>query len=179
MFTGVDWLDRVFQLIDVRSFSNVWYWMALAVVWSSASHFVLGVPFDMVQRASRRGGQAERDFEDMVRISVNRMGHLDEAGGARLLAVASFLLTTLGVLGFYYRVEFAQAVFLIVTPLSLVGFITLREARRLARHPLTGEPLRRRLMRTRQLIQVLGMFAILTATMWGMYQNLVFNPLAR
>ncbi len=46
------------------SFSNLWYWIALAVMWSSTSHWVLGVPYDMIQRARREGGQAEADLED-------------------------------------------------------------------------------------------------------------------
>ncbi len=55
----------------MRSFSNLWYWIALAVTWSTASHWVLGVPFDMVLRARRHGGDAERDLEDMVRVNVS------------------------------------------------------------------------------------------------------------
>jgi hypothetical protein len=47
----------VFEVIDMRSFSNLWYWIALAVLWSSTSHWVLGVPFDMIQRARRRAGR--------------------------------------------------------------------------------------------------------------------------
>ena len=43
-------------------------WIVLAVAWSSASHWVLGVPFDMVMRARRQGGQAAADLEDLARI---------------------------------------------------------------------------------------------------------------
>lgn len=172
MISGIDWLERIFELIDMRSFSNLWYWMALAVVWSSASHFVLGVPFDMLVRARRRGGQAERDFEDLVRINVNRIGFIDGSAGALLLGLGSFFLTILATLGFYYRIEFAQAVFLIAAPMAVVGVLTLREARRLARDPLTGEDLRRRLMRTRLWIQLIGMLAIFVTSLWGMYQNM-------
>ena len=53
---ALDWYQSIFELIDMRSFSNLWYWIALAVMWSTASHWVLGVPWDMVIRApaSRR-----------------------------------------------------------------------------------------------------------------------------
>jgi hypothetical protein len=30
-------LDTVFELIGVRSFSNIWFWLVLAMVWSGAS----------------------------------------------------------------------------------------------------------------------------------------------
>ncbi len=32
----MDWYATVFELIDMRSFSNLWYWIALAVVWYAA-----------------------------------------------------------------------------------------------------------------------------------------------
>lgn len=69
----MDWHLKVFEVIDMRSFSNLWFWIALAVMWSSASHWVLGVPFDMVGRAAKNGGQAESDLEDLVRINANRL----------------------------------------------------------------------------------------------------------
>ena len=67
------WHETIFELIDMRSFSNLWYWIALAIMWSTLSHRVLGVPFDMVQRARKYGGQSAQDLDDMVRINVNRL----------------------------------------------------------------------------------------------------------
>ena len=69
----MDWLQIIFEVIDMRSFSNLWYWIALAVVWSTTSHWVLGVPYDMILRARRKGGQAMTDLEDIVRVNVNRL----------------------------------------------------------------------------------------------------------
>ncbi len=66
--------QTVFEVIDMRSFSNLWYWIALAVLWSTASHFVLGVPFDLAQKAQKLGGERMQDLEDLVRINVNRLG---------------------------------------------------------------------------------------------------------
>ena len=71
----------IFEVIDMRSFSNLWFWIALAVVWSSASHWVLGVPFDMVHRARRHGGQAQIDLDDLARINANRLLHMLEDAG--------------------------------------------------------------------------------------------------
>ena len=47
--------DSLFSTIDLRSFSNLWFWLMLAVAWSNVTHYVMGVPFDMVQRAKRKG----------------------------------------------------------------------------------------------------------------------------
>ncbi|MBC7140786.1 MAG: component of SufBCD complex, partial [Rhodobacteraceae bacterium] len=114
----MDWTKLIFDLIDLRSFSNLWYWIALAVTWSSASHWVLGIPYDMVLRARRLGGQAEADLEDMARINIGRILYIEREAGVILLAMLSFALTSLALLGFFYKVEFCQAVFLIALPLS-------------------------------------------------------------
>lgn len=167
----VDWYQSVFELIDLRSFSNLWFWIVLAVMWSSASHWILGVPYDMVQRARREGGDAMRDLEDIVRVNINRMLYISRVSGLWLLAVAFFFLTSLFLLGFYYRVEFAQAVFLLIFPMTLVGVLSLSTARLLVEKQSIGEDLCKRLIRHRLYVQFIGMFSVMITSMWGMYQN--------
>ncbi|SER44489.1 hypothetical protein SAMN04490244_10169 [Tranquillimonas rosea] len=172
----MNWLDTAFTLIDMRSFSNLWYWIGLAMVWSTTSHWVLGVPFDMVARARRYGGQAEADLEDMVRINVNRLLFIGRVSGLWLVALGAMGLTALVILGFWYQLEFAQAVFLIVFPLSFVGGLSFSTARLIVAQGLSGEALRRRLLRHRQTTQVIGMISIFFTAMWGMYQNMNLGP---
>ncbi len=124
----MDLVQLIVELIDLRSFSNLWYWIALGVIWSSASHWVLGVPHDMIQRARREGGAALDDLETLIRINVSRMLYISRASGAFLLAFLCFLLTTLGLLAFYYDVEFAQAVLFMFVPLAILGGLSLRSA---------------------------------------------------
>jgi len=173
----LNWYDTVFELIDMRSFSNLWFWIALAVVWSTASHWVLGVPFDMVQRAARNGGQSEHDLEVLVRINVNRILFIGRVSGLWLLAIACAVLTALGMLGFFYWIEFAQAVFLLGFPLSLVGGLSFLTANRIDTDDLTGEALRARLRRHRLYTQMIGVLAIFTTAMWGMWQNMTLGAL--
>ena len=173
----MDWYEAVFEVIDMRSFSNLWYWIGLAVLWSTASHWVIGVPYDMVLRARRKGGQALRDLEDLVRINVNRLGYIAQVAGVWLIGAVSALLGALVVLGFWYRVEFAQAVFLLAFPMSLVGVLSLATARRIATENPQGEALFRRLRRHRLWTQLIGMLAVFVTAMWGMYQNLAVGPL--
>lgn len=99
----MDWYSTVFELIDMRSFSNLWFWIALAVMWSTTSHWVLGVPWDMVLRAQREGGQYEEDLLDIVRINTNRLLHIGTVSGLWLLGFACFFLTMLGLLVFSLR----------------------------------------------------------------------------
>lgn len=161
----------------MRSFSNLWFWIALAVVWSSASHWVLGVPFDMVQRARRVGGQAETDLEDIARVNVNRLLYIARVSGLWLLGLVCFLLSALAMLGFFYGIEFAQAVFLLGFPMSLVGLLNISTARLIESEGASGELLRKRLTRCRLYTQMIGMVSIFVTALWGMYQNLSIGVL--
>lgn len=173
----MNWYETVFELIDMRSFSNLWFWIALAVLWSSVSHWVLGVPYDMVQRASRQGGQAEQDLEDLVRINVNRILGLMRMTGLWMIGLTSAVLTGLGLLGFVYRIEFAQAVFLLCFPLAIVGGVTVATAQKIQVNGLNGDHLRRALRFQRLYTQLIGVIAIFTTALWGMYQNMTFGAL--
>ncbi|MEP2530506.1 component of SufBCD complex [Shimia sp.] len=173
----MNWHQTVFELIDMRSFSNLWFWIALAVFWSSASHWVLGVPWDMVLRAKRVGEQAEIDLQDIVRVNTNRILYIAQVSGLWLLALACFLLTGLAVMGFIYGLEFAQAVFLLMFPMSIVGFMSIFAARRIQIEEATGDLLRKRLGRHRFWTQCVGMISIFVTSLWGMYQNFQISPL--
>lgn len=169
----MDWYQNVFELIDLRSFSNLWFWIMLAVLWSSTSHWVLGVPWDMALRARRgKDAQSLSDFEDLVRINVNRILYIARESGLLLAGFVCFLLTVLLLTGFIYQNEFAQAVFLLGFPMSLVGLLSIATARRIRHRSLSGDALHKCLYRHRLLVQVLGMVSIFVTAMWGMFQNM-------
>lgn len=168
--------QTIFEVIDMRSFSNLWYWIALAVIWSTASHFVLGVPFDLVLRAKRNGGQVAQDVADLVRINTNRILYIAQVSGLWLIGFGCAFLTVLGLLGFVYDIEFAQALFLLAFPMSIVGVISVSTSALISGAQLEGEALYRQLRRHRLYTQIVGMCSILITAMWGMYQNLVYGP---
>lgn len=168
----VDWYKTVFDLIDLRSFSNLWFWIALAVMWSTTSHWVLGVPFDMVARARKNGGQAAQDLHDLVGINARRLLFIARVSGLWLIGIAAFVLTVLVVLGFIYKVEFAQAVFLLLAPMGIVGALSLSTAQHITVMQMEGEDLYRRLTRHRMIVQAIGMVSIFITSLWGMWQNM-------
>ena len=173
----MDIYTTLFEVIDMRSFSNLWYWIALAVLWSSASYWVLGVPFDMIQRARRHGGDAQADLELYVGIKVRRMLLIGQVSGLWLIGFVCFALTALAILAFWYWVEFAQALFLLLFPLTFVGMMALATATRIQHGPLLGEALHRALMRHRLWTQIIGILAVFATAMFGMYQNLELGAL--
>ncbi|OSQ49285.1 component of SufBCD complex [Marivita geojedonensis] len=173
----MDWYFTVFELIDMRSFSNLWFWIVLAVVWSSASHWVLGVPFDMVSRAKRRGGQAAEDLRDLLRINTGRLLYITEEAGLWIVAVGTFFLAGFVVLGWFYAVEIAQALFLIGFPMAMVSLLSVRTARLLRADGLELDAIYKRLSRHRLVVQAIGMVSIFVTAMWGMYVNLSIGVL--
>jgi hypothetical protein len=169
--------DSVFTLIDLRSFSNLWFWIVLATAWSVASHYVLGVPFDMVMRARRQGGAAMADLEAMVDLQLRRRAGIISSGGVLLVGLWAGVLTFTALLGFWYRIEFAQAVTLLIVPLTLVMVLSLRLSARLRTEQPRDEALTRRLTWHRLTIQVIGVLSILVTALWGMWHNLSLNVL--
>ena len=172
------WYQSVFELIDMRSFSNLWFWIALAVMWSSTSHWVLGVPWDMVMRARKQEtGQGVQDFEDIVRIYTNRILYIAHTSGLLIAGFTFFALTVTMLMGFVYGVEFAQAVFLLGLPLSIVALVSVRTARIIKTQELQGEVLYKRMYRHRVTTQFIGIASIFVTAMWGMLQNLTIGVL--
>jgi len=170
--TTLDWNKAILQVIDLRSFSSLWYWLFIAIAWSTVSHWVLGVPYDMVQRAMRQGGQAEIDLADLVRVNVSRQLNTAAVAGMWLIGFLFFGLTALASLAFWYKVEFAQALFLLLFPMSFVGALGISTSRLIEATNPAGDDLIAVLHRHRFYIQIIGMIAIFTTALYGMFHNL-------
>ncbi|MDX5358024.1 MAG: component of SufBCD complex [Rhodobacterales bacterium] len=168
----MDLTRTIIETIDMRSFSNLWFWIALAVMWSTASHWVIGVPWDMVLRARRKGGAVQQDVEDLARIYTSRLLYIGRVSGTWLMVLVTSGLSGLWVLGFWYGIQFCQAVFLLACPMSLVGLMSLRVARRIEAGENAGDALYRRLRLHRFNVQAVGIASIFFTALWGMFQNL-------
>lgn len=166
----LQWYDILFELIDFRSFSSLWYWLVMSVIWSTASHWVLGVPYELVRRA-RRDEQAQRDLEDMLRVNVHRMLFYARGSGLVSVTLAAFVLSALLVLALR-GVEFAQAVLCILLPMLPVYALRLRLALEFERGDHGSADLDHVLSRHRTVVQVIGVLAIFFSGLFGMYHNL-------
>jgi hypothetical protein len=169
--------DGLFSLIDTRSFSNLWFWIGLAVLWSNLAHHILGVPFDMVQRARRQGGQAMADVEALTEILVRRRITILRTGGVWIAGVWAMILTVILVVAIRDRLELAQALALLLVPATLAGLLSMRFAAKLNADMPKGEALTRRLTWHRVLIQAVGLLAIFVTAIFGMLSNLSINVL--
>lgn len=161
------------QMVDMRSFSSLWFWLAVAVYWSLSSHWVLGVPQDMIHRARKIGGAAVTDLECLVRINTQRVLYYAREAHVPLIGAVAFILTVLGLLGFAYDIELAQALLFFFVPAVIQGLLAIHSARRVESGDGEGERLFRRLMLHRVTTQALGMVAIFVTGLYGMYHNLI------
>lgn len=171
----LDFLDLVTEVIDLRSFSNLWYWIVLAIMWSTLSHWTLGVPYHLVQRARRGDARALEDATALARINGARLLLVTRQAGPFLAGVATLILTSLAITGWVYGAEFSQAVFLLLFPAILVGTLTASTARKLAARDFEDVPGALRLHRL--FVQILGVLFIFITAFWGMYQNVTVGPL--
>lgn len=170
-------LDNIFSLIDMRSFSSVWFWIVLALGWSSASQTVLGAPYDLIMKARRKGGEAQEDLNAIVHIFVRRRLTVVRRAGHWVLAFQAMVLTTVFMMAFIYAMEFAQAVFLLVTPLTLTQFLSTRLAFRVEHDALRDTLLQNALLRHRLWVQVIGLIAIFVTAIWGMLHVMTVSVL--
>lgn len=173
-------------LLNARSFSSIWFWLALAAAWTLAGRSVLGVPADVVaaaRRAARPGAPAPEEGRagllllDWLSLTLPRWRVLP-GDGQILLAVAAFGLTVLATLGFAYGREAAQALTLLLAPFGLLTLIRIRLARRMAgvlsaaragRLPAddAAHEAARALTRHRWVVTGLSLLSVGAAALWG------------
>lgn len=171
----LDFLDLVTEVIDLRSFSNLWYWIVLAVMWSSLSHWVLGIPYHIVQRARRGHVESQRDLLLLVEVNARRILEFAALSGTLLVAASGFALSALMVLGWAYGVEFAQAIVLLLLPLLAVTGLSFVTAHQVQNAEI--DQLYLRLRNHRMIVQLMGVISIFITAFWGMYTNVTVSPL--
>lgn len=165
------------EVIGSRSFASIWYWIVFALMWTRATHWTLGVPYEDARNAILLKGTHMADFETQMEISTRKRVALYRAHPAIMVALAAFLLATVFMLGFSFRIQFMQATFLLIFPLTLVSLMSVRLALRLEAQGLRGSELYRAYVWHRRIKQVIGGIAIFCSAFWGVSQTL-FSPYA-
>lgn len=140
------------DVLDTRSFSSIWYWLMLTLLWTWVGRGALGIPSDLVAAVRRHtpkagtvapqvapdqhmavpeltAGPARESLLllDWLSLVLPRW-RLDTRDGVVLLALAAFGLTLLAGLGFVHGRQTGQALFLLLAPLTLLLGLRLRLA---------------------------------------------------
>jgi len=138
----------VFQIFGTASLDSPWYWALCILVWAHVCNRTLGVPHDMVLRAGRLPEVADR-VDALAMIHAERIGAIHDRAGVLAAAAVGFAVAAVGVIGFVGDIEIAKAVFLLIFPLAVVGYSTLRLALGVRTRQSSGMMLRRSLRRRR------------------------------
>lgn len=141
-------------------------------MWSLLSHWVLGVPFDLILRAKRNDEAAVADMLTLLDIKSRRFLGIFDSAAHIIAGVICFILAIILSMGFYYGFELAQGMFFMAVPAAAVGVLNLRMFRHLNDNPATGGDLIALLQRHRFWVQFIGVMSICTTAMYGMYHNL-------
>lgn len=161
-------IENILSLINMRSFSSLWYWVVVAVYWSAVSRSVLGAPHDLILRARKGDAQSLEDMHALVDITVRRKLRFTRRAGHWSLAFNTALMTVIVILAVRYGLELAQALLLLFVPMIIVRLLALRLAFRIERANLRGPNLCRALLTYRLWVQAIGIVAIFVTSIWGM-----------
>ncbi|MSU89951.1 hypothetical protein GE300_10055 [Rhodobacteraceae bacterium 2CG4] len=172
-------MDIVREFMSPDSFWTLWFWIAHVVAWSMASHFAMGVPYDMIVEANREtaeDGPWARATEAMILAQAFRFTAMARRFGVAAAAAVAFLLSMLVTLGLHTDIEFARAVATILGPLTLIYVLTVRTAFRIEQTHARGAALRRMIRTQRLQNQMIGLMAIAIAVavaVWEVMRNIV------
>jgi hypothetical protein len=162
----------IWDLIDMGSFSSLWYWLFLGVFWARIMQAPMGVPVDLVRRAQEGSTQAQSDLQALSGV---RIGHEMDiaASSARLWRAGgwAFVLGVLTGLALLYRLELAEAGLALLAPFAGVRALEARAARRMADVPDMPALVRAHTVLRRQ-VQGIGIVAVFLTTIHGMLRLL-------
>ncbi len=162
-----------YDLIDMTSFWSIWYWVLVVVSWSMTAHWTLGVPYDAIINAERKGGIFAEQCESLAYINAQRIVYYFDKAGHIIIGFVSFFIAAIGTAALYFNVEFFQALFVLLLPLLIPNIFSVRLAYFLRTHQPVAKDLRKILYRRRLWNQVIGMFAIIIATASGVVHYLI------
>ncbi len=163
--------ENVWNLIDTGSFSNLWFWLFLGVVWSHVMHAPLGVPADLVRRAQAGDAQAAADLHALSGVRIAQADRMAELAPWRAGGWA-FVLALLAGLAVPHGSELAQAGLAVAAPLALVRWYEARAARHMAEVPDMAALIRAHAALRRK-VQAVGILAVFVTSIFGMLRLLV------
>ena len=173
----------ILSILDARSFSSTWFWLALLVVWTLSGRRVVGIPVDVLGQAARAlrekpGADSADIFAllDWMSLNVPRW-QIGARAGAVLTALISFGISALAVMGFTYGLEMAQALALILLPQAVLLALRFRlagqlywvlEAAQLGQPaPEAASEALRRIGRYRVLYAIISVLSVVVTTLWA------------
>lgn len=157
------------EIVSLRSFVSIWFWVVTAVFWTLASGRVLGVPYELMARARAGDGKAGDDAAALAEIHAR----LDLSNGDSFsLFLAFFLVALCLTAGFYLGHEVFAAASFFALPWLILGFLRRKTALYVLGHGGDVPAILARLFRQRRMTQVLAFVFILVSALYGLIHDL-------
>ena len=167
-------LGLIGEAISLRSFSSLWYWIAIAVFWVAATGRVLGMTFAAVGRA-QSGGAPLAQVEMVAQSAAQTWVAGWQKWQVLWVALAAAVLAGLSILAFSYGIELAQALWFLAMPYVILLVLQLRLALRILAQNASGDMLLQMIYRFRIKVQLIGfVFVFLTAS-FAFFHLLIFG----
>lgn len=162
----------IWDLIDLGSFSSLWFWLFLGVFWARIMQAPMGIPVDLVRRAQGGSTNAQADLETLSGLKIHQELAISRSP-ARIWRAGgwAFALGLLAGLAVIYGVELAQAGFAMLLPCAVVKLLEARAARRMADVPDMDALVRAHTVLRRQ-VHGIGIAAVFLTTIFGMLRVL-------
>ena len=164
--------ELIREMISTRSFSSLWYWIVVELFWMLTTRQAMGLPQDMIQRAYS-GGDALDDLQILARLQAQRLVRMWRKWQVVLVAFGALMLTLLTVMGFWYGVELAQAVWFLAVPVVAITALSLQAAGRVLGNYGQGNALLRLMYYLRFKLQLLSIAFVFTTVVFAMVQFLI------
>lgn len=162
--------DTIWTLIGTGSFSSIWFWVFLGILWAHVMQAPLGVPVDLVRRAQGGDGAAADDLRALTGVRLSEAQRLARMAPWRAGGWA-FALALLAGLAVPYGIELAQAALALAVPLAWVRWVETRAAGRMAEVPDMSALIRAH-MALRRKVQGIGIAAVFLTSVFGMLRLL-------
>jgi len=117
--------------LDASTLLSPWYWVFTAAFWAAATYFSHGVPYDLMRRATRNGGDEAELCDRLARLMLAQIDERMAAFGPVAAAAPRFAPAPLPVPAFAGRAEWALGLLRIVGPFAVTAAFSLVEARRI------------------------------------------------
>lgn len=156
-------LGLIGEAISLRSFSSLWYWIAVAVFWIAATGRVLGLPYGAVARA-QAGGAARVQFDMMAQYAAHIWVARWQKWQVVWVAAAAAGLVSLSMLAFSYGIELAQALWFLAMPYAILLALQLRLALHILGKDLRDDGLIQVIYRFRIISQLMGFAFVFTTS---------------
>lgn len=121
------------MIFEDETFFSPWYWASVALFWAMATHFSHGVPYDVMRRAERFGGEDAALCDRLARRMLQRIDEGVARWGVPGAAAAAFALGALLTAALGARWEPAWGLLGIALPAAVMLGLSLAEGVRLAR----------------------------------------------